>query len=131
MCIAIAPELSTMYSRISDLVMLPNQQLARRIIALSLRANELSNAVQLSKEHMAKVRQDKIKAIRVEKQNCQFRIAEQKNHLESVVVRHQGFIEQVCFNFKYLFYLSIKMLLYQIPHIYIYYYYLLYASHYF
>lgn len=76
--------------------MLPNQQLARRIIALSLRANELSNAVQLSREHMAKVRQDKIKAIRVEKQNCQCRIAEQKNHLESVVVRHQGFIEQVC-----------------------------------
>lgn len=75
---------------------MPNQQLARRIVALSLRANELSNAVQLSKEHMAKVRQDKLKAIRCEKQNCQSRITEQKNHFENVVVRHQGFIEQVC-----------------------------------
>ncbi len=79
----------------SDLVILPNHQLARRIVALTLRANELSNAIQLSKEHMAHVRADKQKAIRIEKQNSQARIAEQKNHFESIVTRHQGFIEQV------------------------------------
>lgn len=75
--------------------MLPNHQLARRIVALTLRANELSNAIQLSKEHMAHVRADKQKAIRIEKQNSQARIAEQKNHFEGIVSRHQGFIEQV------------------------------------
>lgn len=79
----------------SDLVILPNHQLARRIVALTLRANELSNAIQLSKEHVAHVRSEKQKAIRIEKQNSQSRIAEQKNHFESIVSRHQGFIEQV------------------------------------
>lgn len=79
----------------SDLVILPNHQLARRIVALTLRANELSNAIQLSKEHVAHVRTEKQKAIRIEKQNSQSRIAEQKNHFESIVSRHQGFIEQV------------------------------------
>lgn len=44
---------------------------------------------------MAHVRADRQKAIRIEKQNSQARIAEQKNHFESIVSRHQGFIEQV------------------------------------
>lgn len=44
---------------------------------------------------MAHVRADKQKAIRIEKQNSQARMAEQKNHFESIVSRHQGFIEQV------------------------------------
>lgn len=82
-----------------DLITLPNQQLARRIIALSLRANELSNAIQLSKEHMASVRTEKIKTVRAEKQNAQSRLFEQKKHFESIVVRHQGFIEQVYYFF--------------------------------
>lgn len=85
----------TFIYRISDLVILPNHQLARRIVALTLRANELSNAIQLSKEHMVHVRADKQKAIRIEKQHSQARMAEQKNHFESIVARHQGFIEQV------------------------------------
>lgn len=79
-----------------DLITLPNQQLARRIIALSLRANELSSAIHLSREHMATVRTEKIKTVRAEKHNFQSRLFEQKKHFESIVVRHQGFIEQVC-----------------------------------
>lgn len=74
---------------------MPAPQLARRIVALSMRANELSNAVQLSKEHMAAVRADKLKCVRAEKQGGQTRLAEQKKHFEGIVVRHQGFIEQV------------------------------------
>lgn len=81
--------------RISDLILLPNQQLARRVVALSMRANELSNAIQLSKEHMANVRTDKIKCVRAEKLNAQSRMVEQKKNFESIVLRHQGFIEQV------------------------------------
>lgn len=89
----------------TDLLTLPNQQLARRIIGLSLRANELSNATQLSKEHMDKVRGDKAKAIRLEKQTAQTRLKEQKTHYESTVARHQGFIEQVllCIIFVFVF----------------------------
>lgn len=86
----------------ADLLMLPNQQLGRRIISLSLRANELSNAIQLSKEHMEKVRGDKARSIRLEKQAGQTRLKEQKTHYESIVARHQGFIEQVldCYIFS-------------------------------
>lgn len=75
--------------------MLPNHQLARRIVNLSLRSNELSNAIQLSKEHISFVRQEKQKAIRIEKQTTQNKLKEQKKHYESIVQRHQGFIEQV------------------------------------
>lgn len=79
----------------ADLLMLPNQQLARRVIGLSLRANELSSAIQLSREHMASVRTEKMKSVRAEKQTAATRLADQKRHFEGVVERHQGFIEQV------------------------------------
>lgn len=79
----------------ADLLLLPNQQLARRVIALSLRANELAEAMHLSREHVASVRTDKTKSVRAEKQTAAMRLADQKRHFESVVQRHQGFIEQV------------------------------------
>lgn len=75
--------------------MLPNHQLARRIVKLSLRANELSNAIQLSKEHVSNVRNDKAKTLRLEKLNGQGRLKEQKKHYEEIVARHQTFIEQL------------------------------------
>lgn len=75
--------------------MLPNHQLARRIVKLSLRANELSNAIQLSKEHVGNVRNDKAKSLRLEKLNGQNRLKEQKKHYEDIVARHQTFIEQL------------------------------------
>lgn len=75
--------------------MLPNHQLARRIVKLSLRANELSNAIQLSKEHVSNVRNDKAKTLRLEKLNGQNRLKEQKKHYEEIVARHQTFIEQL------------------------------------
>lgn len=81
--------------RIGDLITLPNQQLARRVIALSLRANELASAIQLSREHMASVRTEKVRTVRAEKQTAATRLADQKRHFESVVQRHQAFIEQV------------------------------------
>lgn len=81
--------------RISDLLMLPNHQLARRIVKLSLRANELSNAIQLSKEHVSNVRNDKAKTLRLEKLSGQTRLKEQKKHYEDIVARHQTFIEQL------------------------------------
>lgn len=83
------------FLRISDLLMLPNHQLARRIVKLSLRANELSNAIQLSKEHVSNVRNDKSKVLRLEKLNGQSRLKEQKKHYEDIVARHQSFIEQL------------------------------------
>lgn len=75
--------------------MLPNHQLARRIVKLSLRANELSNAIQLSKEHVSNVRGDKAKSLRLEKLNGQNRLKDQKKHYEDIVARHQTFIEQL------------------------------------
>lgn len=75
--------------------MLPNHQLARRIVKLSLRANELSNAIQLSKEHVSNVRGDKAKSLRLEKLNGQNRLKDQKKHYEEIVARHQTFIEQL------------------------------------
>lgn len=80
----------------SDLILLSNDQLARKVVNLSLRANELTNAIQLSKEHVEKIRMDNQKLIRNEKQMAQNRMREQKSHYEAVVVRHQEFIEQVC-----------------------------------
>lgn len=74
---------------------MPNHQLARRIVKLSLRANELSNAIQLSKEHVANVRNDKAKVLRLEKLSGQGRLKEQKKHYEEIVARHQTFIEQL------------------------------------
>jgi 5-azacytidine-induced protein 1 len=64
-------------------------------VKLSLRANELSNAIQLSKEHVANVRNDKAKVLRLEKLNGQNRLKEQKKHYEEIVARHQTFIEQL------------------------------------
>lgn len=75
--------------------MLPNHQLARRVIALSLRANELSNAIHLSKEHVIQLRGEKQKSLRAEKTNNAAKIRDQKKHYEEVVTRHQGFIEQL------------------------------------
>lgn len=86
------------------------EQLAKRIISLSLRSNELSTAVQLSKEHLEKVQCNKEKILRLEKQMTQTRLKEQKNNYENIVTRHQGFIEQVeesiCYLIIFLFFLS-------------------------
>lgn len=79
-------------------MLLSNEQLARKVIGLSLRTNELTNAIQLTKEHMDKIRCDNQKAIRMEKQMAQTRLKEQKNHYETIVTRHQEFIEQVCWS---------------------------------
>lgn len=84
----------------SDLTLLSNDQLARKVVNLSLRANELTNAIQLSKEHVEKIRLDNQKLIRNEKQMSQNRMREQKSHYEAVVARHQEFIEQVCEKMK-------------------------------
>lgn len=86
----------------SDLILLSNDQLARKVVNLSLRANELTNAIQLSKEHVEKIRMDNQKLIRTEKQMSQNRMREQKSHYEAVVARHQEFIEQVCYVMKQL-----------------------------
>uniref|UniRef100_A0A1I8P6U8 Centrosomal protein of 131 kDa n=1 Tax=Stomoxys calcitrans TaxID=35570 RepID=A0A1I8P6U8_STOCA len=91
----VEPDIAEDVPKLSDLLMLPNHQLARRIIALSLRANELANAVHLSKEHVMKVRTEKQKTIRAEKANAANRMKEQKKHYETIVKRHQGFIEQL------------------------------------
>lgn len=81
--------------RLSDLAMYSSEQLARKVISLSLRSNELTNAIHMSKEHMEKLKLSNQKQIRAEKQATQTRLKEQKNHYETVVARHQEFIEQV------------------------------------
>ncbi|XP_061393155.1 centrosomal protein of 131 kDa [Musca vetustissima] len=91
----VEPDIAEDVPKLSDLLMLPNHQLARRVIALSLRANELANAVHLSKEHVMKIRTEKQKTIRAEKANSANRMREQKKHYETIVKRHQGFIEQL------------------------------------
>uniref|UniRef100_A0A0A1XT81 5-azacytidine-induced protein 1 n=1 Tax=Zeugodacus cucurbitae TaxID=28588 RepID=A0A0A1XT81_ZEUCU len=91
----VEPDVAEDVPKLADLLMLPNHQLARRVIALSLRANELANAVYLSKEHVMKVRTEKQKGIRTEKANSANRLREQKKHYEAIVKRHQGFIEQL------------------------------------
>lgn len=87
--------LSLAIHRMEDLLMLPNRHLARRVIAMYLRTNELSNAVQLAKESMKSVREDKIKSVRAEKASAQKSLADQKRHFENIVVRHQTFVEQL------------------------------------
>lgn len=77
-------------------MLVSNEQLARKVIGLSLRTTELTNAIHLSKEYMDKIRSDNQKSIRMEKQMAQARLKEQKNHYETIVTRHQEFIEQVC-----------------------------------
>lgn len=77
--------------------MYPSEQLARKVVSLSLRANELTNAIHMSKEHMDKLKSANQKLLRAEKQVTQTRLKEQKNHYETVVARHQEFIEQVTF----------------------------------
>uniref|UniRef100_A0A1B0D722 Centrosomal protein of 131 kDa n=1 Tax=Phlebotomus papatasi TaxID=29031 RepID=A0A1B0D722_PHLPP len=89
------PDIVENVPKISDLLILPNHQLARRVVALSLRANELANALQLSKEHVASVRAEKAKAVRLEKQASTTKLTEQKRHFEGIVARHQTFIEQL------------------------------------
>ncbi|XP_053670179.1 centrosomal protein of 131 kDa [Anopheles nili] len=81
--------------KMNDLLELPPHQLARRVIKLSLRANELSNAMQLSKNHIATVRADKAKAIRTEKCALQGKLKDQKKHYEDIIGRHQEFIDQL------------------------------------
>lgn len=75
--------------------MLPNRHLARRVIAMYLRTNELSNAVQLAKENVKSVREEKIKSVRAEKLQSQKAMADQKKHFENIVLRHQTFVEQL------------------------------------
>uniref|UniRef100_A0A182QD64 Centrosomal protein of 131 kDa n=1 Tax=Anopheles farauti TaxID=69004 RepID=A0A182QD64_9DIPT len=89
------PDYMEAVPKMNDLLELPPHQLARRIIKLSLRANELSNAMQLSKNHIATVRADKAKAIRTEKCALQGKLKEQKKHYEDIIGRHQEFIDQL------------------------------------
>lgn len=86
--------------RISDLLMLPNHQLARRVVGLSLRANELANALVLSREQANKIRSENQKVFRSEKANASERLKDQKKHYEGIVKRHQGFIEQVSYSIE-------------------------------
>uniref|UniRef100_A0A182WEB2 Centrosomal protein of 131 kDa n=1 Tax=Anopheles minimus TaxID=112268 RepID=A0A182WEB2_9DIPT len=92
---AAEPDYIEAVPKMNDLLELPPHQLARRVIKLSLRANELSNAMQLSKNHIATVRADKVKAIRTEKCALQGRLKEQKKHYEDIIGRHQEFIDQL------------------------------------
>lgn len=78
-----------------DLILLPNRHLARRVVSMYLRTNELSNAVQLAKDNMKSVREDKIKSVRAEKLHAQKSLADQKRHFENIVERHQTFVEQL------------------------------------
>uniref|UniRef100_A0A453YZ74 5-azacytidine-induced protein 1 n=1 Tax=Anopheles gambiae TaxID=7165 RepID=A0A453YZ74_ANOGA len=92
---AAEPDYIEAIPKMNDLLELPPHQLARRVIKLSLRANELSNAMQLSKNHIATVRADKAKAIRTEKCALQGKLKEQKKHYEDIIGRHQEFIDQL------------------------------------
>lgn len=84
------------HCRLNDLMLLSNEQLAQKLIEFGLRANELTSAIHLSKQYMDKMRCDNQKAIRLERQMAQTHSKQQKNHYETIVTRHQEFIEQVC-----------------------------------
>ncbi|XP_062559698.1 centrosomal protein of 131 kDa isoform X2 [Armigeres subalbatus] len=92
---AAEPDYIETVPKMNDLLEIPVHQLARRVIKLSLRANELSNAMQLSKEHLSNVRSDKMKAVRAEKSAFQNKMKEQKKHYEDIIGRHQEFIDQL------------------------------------
>uniref|UniRef100_A0AAG5DIM3 5-azacytidine-induced protein 1 n=1 Tax=Anopheles atroparvus TaxID=41427 RepID=A0AAG5DIM3_ANOAO len=92
---AAEPDYMEAVPKMSDLLELPQHQLARRVIKLSLRANELSNAMQLSKDHIATLKADKVKAIRTEKSALLGKLKEQKKHYEDIIGRHQEFIDQL------------------------------------
>lgn len=79
----------------NDLLELPMHQLARRVIKLSLRANELNNAMHLSKDHLSNLKADKMKALRAEKAAFANKMKEQKKHYEDIIGRHQEFIDQL------------------------------------
>ncbi|KAH8375391.1 hypothetical protein KR200_003322, partial [Drosophila serrata] len=91
----VEPDVTDEVPKLSELLMVPNHQLARRVIALSLRANELANAIHMSKEHVLQLRGEKQKSLRAEKSNGAAKLRDQKKHYEEVVTRHQGFIEQL------------------------------------
>ncbi|KAH8418595.1 hypothetical protein KR222_003412, partial [Zaprionus bogoriensis] len=91
----VEPDVTDEMPKLSELLMLPNHQLARRVIALSLRANELANAIHLSKEHVQQLRAERQKLLRAEKSSSATKLRDQKKHYEEVVTRHQGFIEQL------------------------------------
>ncbi|XP_065719115.2 centrosomal protein of 131 kDa isoform X2 [Drosophila suzukii] len=91
----VEPDVTDEVPKLSELLMLPNHQLARRVIALSLRANELANAIHMSKEHVFQLRGEKQKSLRAEKSTAAAKLRDQKKHYEEVVTRHQGFIEQL------------------------------------
>ncbi|XP_017120466.1 centrosomal protein of 131 kDa [Drosophila elegans] len=91
----VEPDITDEVPKLSELLMLPNHQLARRVIALSLRANELANAIHMSKEHVFQLRGEKQKSLRAEKSTAAAKLRDQKKHYEEVVTRHQGFIEQL------------------------------------
>ncbi|EDW47156.1 GM20578 [Drosophila sechellia] len=91
----VEPDVTDEVPKLSELLMLPNHQLARRVVALSLRANELANAIHMSKEHVFQLRGEKQKSLRAEKSTAAAKLRDQKKHYEEVVTRHQGFIEQL------------------------------------
>ncbi|XP_055625318.1 centrosomal protein of 131 kDa isoform X2 [Toxorhynchites rutilus septentrionalis] len=92
---AAEPDYMETVPKLSDLLEIPIHQLARRVIKLSLRANELSNAMHLSKDHLSNVKADKMKAVRAEKVVFQNKLKEQKKHYEDIIGRHQEFIDQL------------------------------------
>ncbi|XP_058829093.1 centrosomal protein of 131 kDa [Topomyia yanbarensis] len=92
---AAEPDYMETIPKMSDLLEIPIHQLARRVIKLSLRANELSNAIHLSKDHVSNLKTDKMKALRAEKTAFLNKLKEQKKHYEDIIGRHQEFIDQL------------------------------------
>ncbi|XP_039443826.1 centrosomal protein of 131 kDa [Culex pipiens pallens] len=92
---AAEPDYIETVPKMNDLLELPMHQLARRVIKLSLRANELNNAMHLSKDHLSNLKADKMKALRAEKAAFANKMKEQKKHYEDIIGRHQEFIDQL------------------------------------
>ncbi|XP_053688612.1 centrosomal protein of 131 kDa [Sabethes cyaneus] len=92
---AAEPDYMETIPKMNDLLEIPIHQLARRVIKLSLRANELSNAMALSKDHLVNLKADKMKAVRAEKAAFGSKMKEQKKHYEDIIGRHQEFIDQL------------------------------------
>ncbi|XP_058465076.1 centrosomal protein of 131 kDa [Malaya genurostris] len=92
---AAEPDYMESIPKMNDLLEVPIHQLARRVIKLSLRANELSNAMHLSKDHVSNLKADKMKALRLEKVAFLNKMKEQKKHYEDIIGRHQEFIDQL------------------------------------
>lgn len=83
------------YLRLEDLLSHNNEELSKQIIDLTLRLKEKSSSIKLLQDELSTLRDQIIKMTKQTDEVVKLKLKAQKDEFESIVKRHQKFIDQL------------------------------------